>query len=485
MPEKLRRDFDLIIVGLGSAGMVAADFATELRVRTAAVEGSRVGGDCLWTGCVPSKSLLAAAGTAHVIRTASRFGIVAAEPELDLAAVWRRIGEVQAAIAASDDSPERLRGEGIEVFTGESARLIDPHTIAVGGRILTSRFLLICTGSHPTVPPIPGLGETGFVTSETFFELPSPPPRLVFIGGGPISLELAQAMRRLGVEVTILELAAQIATREEPELVAALVAVLRREGVVIETGVEIAEVVSTEKGKMVRGSVSGKRRSWVADEIFVGTGRRPNLDGLGLENVGVEMRRAGIVVDRGLRTSVHSIYACGDATGRYLFTHSAGHEAVQALRGMFFPGQGRAPKLVPWCTFTDPQLAHVGLTVAEAEATHGKVCVYRSDMTHSDRARADSATEGRVLLITAKRRLVGAQILAPNAGEAIHELCLAISQGLKIEAIYNLVHIYPTYSTSVGQAAAQAGKEQVRRLQWLVRRRSRCCRFGASILKTR
>jgi pyruvate/2-oxoglutarate dehydrogenase complex dihydrolipoamide dehydrogenase (E3) component len=295
----------------------------------------------------------------------------------------------------------------------------------------------------------------------------------VFIGGGSISLELAQAMRRLGSQVTILEVAPQIATREEPELVGALAAVLRQEGVVIETGVEIDEVVSTDGGKMVRGSVSGERRNWAADEIFVGTGRSPNVNGLGLQEVGVEVSRAGIVVDRGLRTSVKSIYACGDVTGRYLFTHSAGYEAVQALRGMFFPGRGRAPKLVAWCTFTDPQLAHVGLTIAEAEAAHGSVRVYRSDMTHSDRARADSATEGRVVLITAKRKLVGAQILAPNAGEAIHELALAIAQGLKIDAIYNLVHIYPTYSTSVGRAAAQAGMEQVRRLRWLIRHRRR------------
>ncbi len=175
-------------------------------------------------------------------------------------------------------------------------------------------------------------------------------------------------------------------------------------------------------------------------------------------------------MDRSLRTAVKSIYACGDVTGRYLFTHSAGYEAVQALRGMFFPGRGRTPKLVPWCTFTDPQLAHAGLTVSEAKATQRKVEVWRSQLIHSDRARADSATDGEVVLITAGRRLVGAHILAPGAGETIHELALAISQRLKIDAVYNLVHIYPTYSTSVGKAAAEAGLQQARRLRWLVRR---------------
>ncbi|MGC8489352.1 MAG: dihydrolipoyl dehydrogenase family protein, partial [Clostridia bacterium] len=320
------------------------------------------------------------------------------------------------------------------------------------------------------VPPIPGLYDVGFITSETFFQMESIPGRLIFVGGGPISLELAQGMRRLAAEVTVLEVADQIAVREEPELVATLVSLLRRDGVVIETGVQIEGVTSDDGGKTVIGTVAGQRRSWSGDEIFLGTGRRPNVDDLGLEAVGVEVGRAGIVVDRSLRTAVRSIYACGDVTGRYLFTHSAGYEAVQALRGMFFPGRGRAPALVPWCTFTDPQLAHAGLTVAEAQATQRKVEVWRSQLIHSDRARADSATAGEVMLITAGRRLVGAHILAPSAGEMIHELALAISQRLKIDAVYNLVHIYPTYSTSVGKAAAEAGLQQAHRLRWLVRR---------------
>ena len=470
MPEG--PSLDLVIIGLGSAGMVAADFAAELGVRTIAVEASRVGGDCLWTGCVPSKSLLAAAASAHAIRTADVVGLPAGAPAPDLGAVWRRIAAVRAEISAGDDSPERLRARGIEVLVGEPARMLGPHHVEVGGRALSTRFVLICTGSRPAIPPIPGLAEAGFLTSETFFELPHPPRRLLFIGGGPISLELAQAMSRLGLEVTILEAAPQVAPREEPELVSELVEVLRREGVVIETSVRIEEVLGSPRGKTVRGSVSDAPRTWEADEIFVGTGRRPNVEGLGLEGVRIEVAPAGIVVDDSLRTAVRSVYACGDVTGRHHFTHSAGHEAVQALRGMFFPGRGRAPRLVPWCTFTDPQLAHAGLTAAEAEAAYTRVRVYRSELAHSDRARADASTVGRVLLVTARSRLVGAHILAPNAGEAIHEPALAISRNLKIDALSGLVHIYPTYSTSVEMAAAQAGTERARRLRFLVRHRS-------------
>ena len=470
MARRARPDYDLAIIGLGSAGIVAADFAGQLGLRTVAVESSRVGGDCLWTGCVPSKSLLAAADAAQTIRTAGRFGIIAAEPALDLAEIWHRIGQVQAEIAATDDDPERLRRAGAEVLIGAPARLVGPHAVSVDGRTIKTRFILVCTGSHPEVPPIPGLHDAGFITSETFFQLESVPKSLIFVGGGPISLELAQGMRRLGADVRVLEAADRIAVREEPELVAALVAMLRRDGVVIETGVQIDGVTSDDGCKTVTGTVGGQTRSWRGQEIFVGTGRRPNVDGLGLEEVGVEVGRAGIVVDRSLRTAVRSIYACGDVTGRYLFTHSAGYEAVQALRGMFFPGRGRAPELVPWCTFTDPQLAHAGLTVSEAQASHRKVEVWRSELIHSDRARADGATAGEVMLITAGRRLVGAHILAPSAGEMIHELALAISQKLKIDAVYNLVHIYPTYSTSVGKAAAEAGLQQARRLRWLVRR---------------
>ncbi len=267
MGRRSRPDYDLVIIGLGSAGIVAADFAGQLGLRTVAVESSRVGGDCLWTGCVPSKTLLAAAGAAQTIRTANRFGITSAEPVLDLPTIWNRIARVQAEIAATDDDPERLRRTGAEVIVGAPARLVGPHTVSVGGRLIETRFILVCTGSRPAVPPIPGLQDVGFITSETFFQLDRVPGSLIFVGGGPISLELAQGMRRLGAEVTVLEVADQIAPREEPELVATLVAMLRREGVVIETGVQIDGVRSDDDGKTVTGMVGGQRRSWGAGDL--------------------------------------------------------------------------------------------------------------------------------------------------------------------------------------------------------------------------
>ena len=450
------QEFDLAVIGLGSAGMVAVDFATALGVRVAAVDRDRPGGDCLWTGCVPSKTLLA---------EAAQWSGASVQPRPDLEAVWRRIHAVQEQIASIDDSAERLRATGAEVYLGEAARLVAPHQIRVGSRTLRARNILLCTGSRPVVPPIPGLAAAGFVTSSDFFAKPPPPGPLVFIGGGPISLELAQGMRRLGKEVTVLEVAPRVLPLEEPELVQRLLEVLRGEGVTIETGAEVLRVDGASGALEVDAMMRGQRRQLPAAQVFVGAGRAPNVEGLGLEDIGVRFRPGGVEVDRALRTGVPGLFACGDVIGGYRFTHSAGHQAVQAVRGMFFPGMGRMSQLVPWCTFTDPQLAHVGLTEAEALQTRPKVRVWRSDLSHSDRARADGREVGEVRLVASGDRLVGAHILSPNAGEMIHEPALAITARLTVQSLSSLVHVYPTYSTSVGEAAALAGFERARRLR--------------------
>ena len=450
------QEFDLAVIGLGSAGMVAVNFATGLGVRVAAVERDRVGGDCLWTGCVPSKTLLA---------EAARRSAAPAQSGSDLEAVWGRIRAVQEEIAAGDDSVDRLREGGAEVYLGEPARLVAPHQVRVGSRSLCARNILVCTGSRPAVPPIRGLAAAGFVTSSDFFAKPPPPGPLLFIGGGPISLELAQGMRRFGREVTVLEVAPRILPLEEPELVERLVGALRADGVTIETGAQVLEVGGTAGALTVDAEVRGERRRLPASQVFVGAGRVPNVEGLGLEDLGVRLGSGGVKVDQALRTGVPGLFACGDVIWGYRFTHSAGHQAVQAVRGMFFPGLGRAPQLVPWCTFTDPQLAHVGLTEAEARHTQSKVRVWRSDLSHSDRARADGRALGEVRLVASGDRLVGAHILSPTAGEMIHEPALAISAKLRVQSLSSLVHVYPTYSTSVGEAAALAGLERARRLR--------------------
>jgi pyruvate/2-oxoglutarate dehydrogenase complex dihydrolipoamide dehydrogenase (E3) component len=459
---------DLILVGMGSAGLTASEFAASIGIETVAVERDRIGGDCLWTGCVPSKALLAAGKVAHHMRTAGEFGIAPVEPEVDLPAVWRRIRAVQQRIADTDDSADRYESLGVRIVRGP-ARLTGPTSVAVDGRDLEAKHILICTGSRPAEPPIEGLADAGYLTSESVWELDDPPGSVVVIGGGPIAVEMAQGMNRLGVAVTLLQRGERLLPRDEPELAALVTERLRREGVEVHLSVQTERVSVDGQAKTVH--VAGGR-SFSAGEILVAAGRTPNVDGLGLDEVGVKVGRRGIETDARLRTSVPSIYAVGDVAGRHLFTHSAGYEGVVAVRDMFFPGRGTADELVPWCTFTDPELAHAGMTSAEAIAEHGTddVEVHRATLDHSDRARADGEDDGAIVLVTAKDRLVGAHIAAASAGEMIHECVLAIRQGMKLRDLASMVHVYPTLSTSIGMLAAEAAYDRARRLKWLVRR---------------
>ena len=469
--------YDLVIVGMGSGGMIGAEFAATIGLRVAVVERGRVGGDCLWTGCVPSKALLASAKAAHTMRVADIYGLPSLAPDIDTSLVWKRIRAIQQEIASTDDDPDRFAADGVEIIRGQ-ARVVGPNTVRVLGegtagddRDLEARVILICTGSRPVVPPIEGLQEAGFLTSETLWDLERAPASMVMIGAGPIATEMSQAFTRLGIGTTVLQKGPRILPRDEPDLVDILVAKLRSEGVDLHFNVEIERVAIARDHKIVHGSENGEPARWEGEELLVATGRRPNVEGLGLEEVGVKVLRTGIEVDERMRTAVPSIYAAGDVAGRFLFTHSAGYEAVRAVRDAFYPGKGKVTDFVPWCTFTDPELAHAGLTVAEAEKKYGDdVEVYRLDLSHSDRARADNATEGAIVVVTAKGKVVGAHILAPSAGEMIHELALAINEGLKLAEVASLIHVYPTLSTGIGQLAGEAAFEGAKKLRWLVRK---------------
>ena len=468
----MSEQYDLVIIGMGSAGMTAAEFASTLELKVAVVERGRVGGDCLWTGCVPSKALLASAKAAHTMRHADRYGITAVEPTIDLATVWRRIRSVQAQIAATDDDPARYRSMGLEIIHG-SARVTGPNEVTVDeARVLTTRYVLLCTGSRPIEPDIDGLHDVGFLTSENLFELDRPPASMITIGGGPIAIEMAQAFTRLGIRTTVLQQGAGILPRDEPALVGILTDKLRREGVDLIVGASATSARRTDHGVSVTATVAGEPRELTAAGLLVAVGRRPNVDGLGLEELDIEVGPKGVAVDDRGRTAVRSVYAVGDIAGRYLFTHSAGYEGVRAVRDMFFPGKGTVDEFIPWCTFTDPELAHAGLTTKEAEQKFGEdVEVWRMDLDHNDRARADSATDGAIIIVTARDRVVGAHILSPAAGELIHELALAIRHGMKLSEVATLVHAYPTLATSVGMLAAESAYEKAQRYRWLVKRR--------------
>ncbi len=466
----MAQKYDLVIIGLGSGGTLAAEFAAqELGLKVAAVERQRIGGDCLWTGCVPSKSLIASARVAHTVRTAARFGITAPEPSVDLAAVWGRIKTVQASIAATDDSPDRFRDMGVDLIFGTgrvtgsrevtvrldpSADDQSPDRSGSDDVVLSTRYTLVCTGSRPSVPPIEGIAEIDYLTSENLFELDRPPASLVMIGGGPIAVEMAQALVRLGVPTTVFEMAHRLLPRDEPELAERLTTVLRGEGVTIHLDATVDSVEQGGDGVIVR---SGQTDA-TGHGLLVAAGRRANVESLGLDKFGIQADAGGVAVDGRSRTIVPSIYVVGDAAAeRARFTHLAAYDAVMAVRDMFFPGRGRSAPFVPWCTFTEPEVAHAGLTAAAAREKFGSrsVTVHRHELAHNDRARADGTTEGAIMVITAKDRIVGAHALAPNAGELIHELALAVRFELKLSDLADLVHIYPTLSTGISQLVAE------------------------------
>ena len=467
--DDARDRYDLVVVGMGSGGAVAAEFAaTELGLRVAAVERARVGGDCLWTGCVPSKALISSAKVAHTIRHADHHAIGAQSPIVELRDVWDRIGAIQREIASTDDDPDRIRATGVDLIEG-TGRLTGPNTVAVGDRVLLTRYVLLCTGSRPLVPPIAGIGDVAVVTSETLFEMSRPPDSLVIVGGGPISCEIAQALVRLGVDVTILELGDRLLPRDEPDHAERLLRVLRHEGVDVRLGATAVRVAKGGDGVNVHledGSTI------TAQGLMVAAGRVPNTDELGLDEVGVERHPTGrIVVDDRNRTTVRSVYAVGDVNDRPDFTHTAGYDGVLAVRDMFFPGTGRAPELVPWCTFTDPEVAHVGMTEAQAVERHGRrrVTVYRGDLEHNDRARADGDSDGEIVLVTVRGRVVGAHAICAHAGELIHELALAIRMKATMSDLTDLIHVYPTRSSTIGRLASESSYATARRLAFLAK----------------
>ncbi len=443
---------DICVIGAGSGGLTVAAGASQLGASTVLIERGEMGGDCLNFGCVPSKALLAAAHAADAARNARRFGIVTSAPETDFAAVHRHVHGVIGAIAPND-SEERFTGLGVNVIRA-SARFTAPDTVEAGGRHIRARRFVIATGSSAFVPPIPGLDRTPYLTNETIFDLTERPAHLLVIGGGPIGCELAQAHRRLGAAVTVLE-AAAILPKDDPELVDILRMRLKADGIDLREGAKVVRVERRGAGVAVALTRDGAEQVIEGSHLLVAVGRRANLRDLNLEAAGIAHTAQGVTVDAGLRTANRRVYAIGDAAGGYQFTHNAGYQAGVVIRNALFRLPAKIDtRAMPWVTYTSPELAHVGMSETEAKEKHGAIRILRWSFAENDRAQAERATEGFVKAVVTKRgHILGATIVGARAGEMIQLWTLAIGQKLKIGAIANMIAPYPTFGEASKRAA--------------------------------
>ena len=444
-----RPEYDLVAIGGGTAGLVSAAGAAYLGVDSGIVERAALGGDCLWTGCVPSKALIASARLAHAMRDAESLGLTAAAPKHAFADVMARMRAARGVVEHHDD-PQRFRDMGVEVHFGE-ARFVSDREIEVEGvgRIRSSRFIL-ATGARPFVPPIPGLADAGYLTYESLFETDTLPDRVAVLGGGPIGLEMAQVLARLGSEVTVVEMDTRILPKDDADVAERLQRLLEAEGVRFELGAAATSVSWEGGAKAVH--VDGGTRI-VCDEILVATGRRPSLDGLELDRAGVRTDMGAVVVDASLRTTNKRIWAAGDVTGGMQFTHVAEYMAKTALRNALVPGWSTVNyDTVPWVTYTDPEVAHVGLSQHDAEAKGGRT--YRYEFGDLDRAIVDGETDGFVKISAdGKGRVLGATILGAHAGELLMPIVLAKQHGLTLSNLADTIWPYPTMAEGVKRAA--------------------------------
>ena len=429
---------DICVIGAGSGGLSVAAGAVQMGARVVLIEGHRMGGDCLNYGCVPSKALIAAGKHAHAMTEGAAFGVAPETPQVAYAKAMEHVQQVIATIAPAD-SQERFEGLGVRVIRAQ-ARFVSDREVEAGEARIRARRFVIATGSGPLVPPIEGLDKVPYLTNETLWDLRDLPGHLLIVGGGPIGIELAQAHRRLGGRVTVLE--AQTALgKDDPEAAAVVLKQLRAEGVEIVEGAEVQGVGGTP-GKI---EVETSKGQFQGTHLLIAVGRRANIDGLGLTAAGVAHDRA-ITVDAGLRTSNRRVHAIGDVAGGLQFTHVAGYHAGIVIRSMLFalPSKAKTAHL-PWASYTDPELAQVGLTEAQARKAHGTgVEVARFDMAENDRAVAERRTEGFIKVMVVRGRPVGATIVGKGAGDLIGLWSLAIANRLKMSAIAAMVAPYPT-----------------------------------------
>jgi pyruvate/2-oxoglutarate dehydrogenase complex dihydrolipoamide dehydrogenase (E3) component len=455
--------FDLAVIGGGTAGLVAAQTAAHDKRRVLLISEGPLGGECTWNGCVPSKALIEAASVHHSVANAQRFGIRVADVRVDFAAVMDHVHDVIDQIARYEDEAH-LEAAGVVVRRGRAA-LLDARTLQVGDDRYTAERVVICTGSRPAIPAIDGLDTVPFLTNETIFSLREQPQRLVVLGAGAVGLELAQAFVRLGSEVDVIDVAPGFLPHEDPEIAALMRGILESEGIRFHLGAKSLRVTRVASGvELLVGDAAGERPV-VGDQLLVATGRAANVGNLGLETVGVSVGERGIVIDTHLRTSVSGIFAAGDVTGTLPFTHVAAYQGRLAAHNAFERQQTASYRVVPWVIFTDPEIAHVGLTEPEARRAHGdSVRVAALPFTAVDRAVITRRPRGLIKVITGGKPLLGhagggtilgAHIVGPGAGELIHEFVVGMQVRAFSGRLAQAIHAYPTMSVGVQQAVAR------------------------------
>ena len=463
-------EFDVVVIGGGAAGLTAAGIAASFGGKTLLVEAKKLGGDCTWTGCIPSKTLLKAAKVAHERRHASRYGLADDDPPIDSRALMEHVRDVRRGVYEHADAPSLFEAMGIEVRGGR-ARFVDAHTIAITAASgeeekVRARFFIVATGGRPRPARIAGIDEVSYLTSESVFELEEIPKRLLVLGGGPIGCEMAQALRRLGAETTLVHSGGRLLPKDDPELSGMLLQQLEAEGVDVVVGAETKRVAKEGDALRITLAAQGGERTIVADALLVAIGRQPNVEGLDLEKAGVSFGEKGITVDNRCRTSARHIFACGDVTGRYQLTHMSEHMAKVAATNVMlkFPSRIDA-RHVPWCTFTDPELAHVGASEADLRKSGTSFEVYRFPFEKIDRAVTDGSKAGllKVFATRGSGRILGATILGESAGDLICELAVAMRNGVTLRKLADTIHPYPTLGLGVRRVADQ----------WYVAKRSR------------
>lgn len=444
---------DLCVIGAGSGGLSVAAGAIQMGASVVLIEKGLMGGDCLNYGCVPSKALLAAGHAAHAHENAGPFGVSFSDPVVDFQAVHDHVKSVIAGIAPHD-SVERFESLGVTVLQG-AAQFTSDKEVSVNGQVVRARRFVVATGSSAFVPPIQGIETTPYLTNETIFDLTSAPGHLIIIGGGPIGCEMAQAHRQLGCSVTVIE-AGQILPKDDPDLVDVVRPALTDQGVAFVEGAKVVEVANDGESVRIVYEQNGELGQVVGSHLLVAAGRKASVGGLGLAEAGIKHSPKGIEVDGGLRTSNRKVYAIGDCAGGLQFTHVAGYHAGIVIRSALFRLPAKADhSSVPWVTYTDPELAQVGLTEAEAREKHGdSIRVLTWPFEENDRARAEYKTKGLVKVVVAKNgRVLGCGIAGSQAGELIQVWVLALSQNLKIGAMASMIAPYPTLGEVSKRAA--------------------------------